>query len=497
MKKMLILLFIPFFLLVTPVSAEKNSDLQEEIIYDILIDRFNVGDHKNNEQTRIDDPIAYHGGDLPGIIDQLDQIKQNGFTTISLSSIMENAPDGYHGYWIEDFYSVEKQFGTMDDFKQLIEEAHKRDIKVILELVTNYVAKSHPFTTDTAKENWFKPNTIKQIPATEWLENVQVLDQDNDEVSEYLIEVADYWLTETNIDGFKLHDADQSSQQFLERLTEHLTSVKPDLYLIAGMSSADGNIDHLRDISAIQAIENNELLEKLNEVFTEAEQPVEALYDTWFKNGQHTDLIMIDNKKTARYSNNTADNGRNTLTTWKLALTYMYTMPGTPMIYQGSEIPMFGPGFPENQMLVQFSSTNPDLKEFLERISALRHEFPALQHGDFELVGSSGALSVFKRTYEDESIYIAINNDVKSQIVPVTDVETNKQLRGVLGDDLIRENDDGNYLINIPRESVDVFIIEENSGLNWLFIGLVGGVFITFVISIIYLTQKQKRRENK
>src|SRR5690625_2059115 len=290
MKKNLFFLCIPFLLMVTPVFAEEDNSLQEEIIYDILVDRFNIGDHQNSEQVRLEDPEAYHGGDLSGITDKLDYIDQLGFTTIVLSSIMENASDGYHGYWIEDFFSVEPQFGTMDDLNTLIEEAHKRDIKVVLELVTNYVAKSHPFVTNSEKEAWFKSNEVKRTPATEWLDHVEVLDQDNPEVSDYLIEDADFWLDETDIDGFKLHDADQSSESFLTRLTDHLLGLDPDLLLMAGISNEDADINHLRSVPGIQAVENYELLEALNDVFTEEQRSVSDIYDAWVESSQQNDL---------------------------------------------------------------------------------------------------------------------------------------------------------------------------------------------------------------
>src|SRR5690625_3794961 len=89
MKKNLFLLCIPFLLMVTPVFAEEDNSLQADIIYDFLVDRFNIGDHQNSEQVRLEDPEAYHGGDLSGITDKLDYIDQLGFTTIVLSSIME------------------------------------------------------------------------------------------------------------------------------------------------------------------------------------------------------------------------------------------------------------------------------------------------------------------------------------------------------------------------------------------------------------------------
>src|SRR5699024_7071099 len=110
MKKILFFLCIPFLLVVTPVFAEVDNGLQEEIIYDILVVRFKIRYHQNSEHVRLADSVAYHGGDLSGVIAKLDYIDQLGFTTIVLSSIMENASQGYHGYWIEDFYSVELQF---------------------------------------------------------------------------------------------------------------------------------------------------------------------------------------------------------------------------------------------------------------------------------------------------------------------------------------------------------------------------------------------------
>src|SRR5699024_701619 len=118
MKKLLITLFtIPFFLInmfsIPVVAAEEEGidrderTLQDEIIYDIFIDRFNNGRQAPSEQIDLDDPLAYHGGDIQGITKLLDQLKEAGFTAISVSPVMENAPGGYHGYWVDDFFEME------------------------------------------------------------------------------------------------------------------------------------------------------------------------------------------------------------------------------------------------------------------------------------------------------------------------------------------------------------------------------------------------------
>ena len=496
MKKVMIILMIPFLLITTPVFAQENGSLKEEIIYDILVDRFNNGDPTLSEQVDIHDPYAYHGGDLQGITMKLDRIKQLGFTTITLSPIMENAPSGYHGYWVEDFYSIEEQFGTTADLNKLIEEAHGRGIKVILELPINYVASTHPFVEDPSKEDWFKQTDFETTESTTWLDHVAVLNQDHEEVGKYLIDVAEYWMSETEIDGYKLHAADQSSPQFLEELTKKIKEIDPDFFILAN-TLTDQNIDILRNIPHFDGIENQAMLKKMNEVFTLVDQPISILLDELMESGEDRDILFVDSRNTARFSNNFADEGRNALTTWKLALTYMYTMPGIPMIYQGSELPMYGPGFPANQSLVLFNSTDPDLEEFFERISSLRSEFPVMHYGDLELVGTNEGLSVYKRTYENETMYIAINNDSVSRAISVDDIDSDLQLRGLLGDNTVRENNNGEFKIGIERESTEVYIIEENTVFNFWFIGPVVGIFIIFVVMVIYLSRKQKLREQQ
>src|SRR5699024_819401 len=142
MRKMIVT-FVAIALLLVPSvpttsSAEEMPSLNEEIIYDILVDRFNNGNQAPSDQVDVDDPYTYNGGDINGITKMLDELDDHGFTTISLSPIMENAPKGYHGYWIEDFFDVESEFGTMEDLQNLVEEAHDRKMKVMLEFVPNY-----------------------------------------------------------------------------------------------------------------------------------------------------------------------------------------------------------------------------------------------------------------------------------------------------------------------------------------------------------------------
>ncbi|WP_010650048.1 alpha-amylase family glycosyl hydrolase [Oceanobacillus massiliensis] len=494
MKKSAFMLFIILMAsmsFVPSALAEEERELQGEIIYNIMVDRYNNGNSMNDDQVDIENPDTYHGGDIEGIIARLDALEEIGVTTISLSPLMNNGADGYHGYWIEDFYSMEEQFGTFDDLDMLIAEAHDRGMKVVMEFVTNYIAKSNPIADEPEKEDWMMDHGLTD-PA--WTANTAGLNLANPEVETYLIDTAKYWMSETDLDGFKLHAVDEASIDFLGNFTKQIKDENPNFYLLGDILFNDEASEELLERTELDAVENMEMKESMTEVFAEPDQPVSNIYETWANTSNENPLLYLDDFYTERFTQIYSENQRNSLTTWTLALTYMYTTPGIPTLLQGTELPMYGATEEETQRLVPFNSGEPELKEFHDRISSLREQFPVLQYGDFEIVGSDGAMSVFKRTLDDETMYIAINNGSESAYVDVTDMDSGMQLRGFLGDNLVRENENGEYRIGLPRESSEVYSVQEDAGLNWIFIGFVLIVFILFVIGIIALSIKQKKR---
>lgn len=497
-NKYIIIAMIGLLLLsVMPASVlakTERTTIQDEILYDILIDRFNNGNKKLNEEVDIEDPLTYNGGDFQGITMRLDHIEKYGFTTISLSSVMANAKRGYHGYWVEDFYAVEPQFGSDVDLKNVIKQAHDKDMKVVLELVTNYVAKTSPLVSEPGKESWFKEVTVDSTEATAWLDEVYVLDQDNEEVQAYLIDVAKHWMTEFDIDGYKLQAADQSSPQFLEKLTNEIKAINPDFYVIANVLEDGKDNRNLYDYN-IDAVENTLMLDAMNNTFTTLGAPIQALFEQWQENADPRDVLLIDNKNVARYSNNLGENNRNRETLWKMALAYMYITPGVPMIYQGSEVPMYGPGFPENQYLVDFTSAEPNMERVFFQIAAIRKAFPSLVEGDFEQIKVDRGMSLFKRTLGDESVFVAINNDSESRVVSIDGIDEDMQLRGLVYDDTVRVNKDGAFIVGIDRESAEVFVVQEDTGYNLKLIGFAVGVFTIFGVALFILGKRQKQRE--
>ena len=499
MKRLFILFIVPllvFTMIPFQVKADDKRTIQDEIIYDLLVDRYNNGRQASSDQVDIHDPYTYNGGDIDGITKMIEEIEEGGFTMISLSPVMENAVGGYHGYWVEDFYEVEDEFGSMEDIHTLVEKAHDLSMKIMLEIPLNYVAKSSPLVEE--HPDWFKEVEVTPAyEATEWLEEVVAFDQSNEEVQAYLQDVALFWMEEAKIDGFQFAHADETDGDLLETIAFELKKKDPNFYLIATTLQNDGDVTHLLENEHLDAVANQEFYTAANEVFTKPDEPVSKVFEETSLTDDIRDLLYVDNLNTPRFSNNFGDNGRNRVTTWQIALAYLYLTPGVPIVYQGSEVPMYGPGYPENQYFVDYSSADPDVKDVFSQMAAMREQYKQFTHGDIEHVTSEQGMSLFKRTYDDRSIYVAINNDSESHTVTIDEVDEEFQLRGLIHDDTIRANDEGEFLIGMERESAEVFIIEGRKGFNWAFIGFVAGVFIVFVGAIIMLSIKQKKREKQ
>lgn len=473
------------------------AEVQDEIIYDIIVDRFNNGNQSIGDEVDLDNPEGYHGGDLQGITDRLDEFVEKGFTTINLSTIFANSPNGFHGYWIEDHYEVEAQFGTIEDMKKLVSEAHAKKLKVTLELVTNYVSESHPYAQDEAYADWFTDVQATAGDATAWLDKTVQLDQTNEEVQNYLLDVASFWMDEVKIDGFTLHAVEQMDKSFLERLTASIKKKDSNFTIVGTTIDVKENLDDLYALEDLDAIQNEDIMKRLSDALQQPDVGLDALDELLLADDHKKSLLMIDNKNVARFSNLVRDNGRTSVTSWKLALAYLYLMPGTPVIYQGSDIPMYGPGYPENQMLLDATGNEPDMEDTFKKYGSLRGQFLRFIKGDIEIVNRSNGMTLYQLTNEDEFIFVAINNDGHSNSVDIDSLSEDVQLRGLLHDDTIRKNSHDVHSIGMERESAEVFIIQPNVGFNWMFISLIGAVFLLFLIGIIGLTVKQKRREKQ
>ncbi len=130
-----------------PVLGTRVQDWRDEVIYQVLVDRFADGSVNNNFQVRPGALARYQGGDWQGMIEHLDYIEKLGVTTLWISPVVKNVEtdadvDGYHGYWAQDLTQTNPHFGDISDLRALVAEAHKRKLKVVLDIVTNHMGQA-------------------------------------------------------------------------------------------------------------------------------------------------------------------------------------------------------------------------------------------------------------------------------------------------------------------------------------------------------------------
>src|SRR5699024_3173891 len=158
----------------------------------------------------------------------------------------------------------EEQFGTMDDFRQLVAEAHDRDIKVILEFVMNYAADSHPLADDPERADWYTDANDIDMP---WIDGAIVLNQRHPDVRAMLLDAAKFWMGESVIDDFNMHAADQADPDFLIQLTEDVKERNSDFYVLADVLDESAHVQPLKDNPTIDAMKYPPLCRAINDVF--------------------------------------------------------------------------------------------------------------------------------------------------------------------------------------------------------------------------------------
>lgn len=488
-----------------PVTALEKEERkwQDETIYYLLIDRFNNGDSKNDSQVNLQDPEAYQGGDFEGIIYKLDDLKDMGFTALLLTPIFRNSDNGYHGFWVEDYYKTEEHFGSLGTFKKLVNEAHKRDMKVLIDFQVNSVSSKHPWIKDPEKKDWFNEekditheNSQKEVEKSR-IEGLPDLNQDNPEVKQYLIDAARWWINETNIDGYFLNKVNYVPNDFVKDFTSAVKQTKKDFYLLGNAENQEEIVEY-KD-AGIDGFLDQPHLKQVRNTFSKPDQSFKGIFEDSRKdNVLFQDPLLkgnyMDDVNTVRFTNDAIKNNQHPGTRWRLALTYLYTTPGIPIVYYGSEVALNGGEIPDNRKLMDFR-TNKEFIDYISKIGELRQQLPSLTRGSFEVLYENQGMAIYKRVYQNEVAVIAINNSSQKQTVTINSdqLEGGKELRGLLANDLVRSNKENDYTIALDREEAEIYALAEKTGLNVPYLTVMGTVYSAFIIFGIILLKRAKR----
>ena len=502
MKKITLILILLLLNSSLPANAavEKKERLwQDETVYSIMIDRFNDGDRKNDIDVNAKDPLAYNGGDIKGIIDKLDYIHEMGFTAIRLTPIFDNAKNGYHGFWVNDFYKVDEHFGTIRTFQSLVKEAHKRKMKVMIDFVTNNVAADHPWIKDSSKQDWFhekkdiQDGIVNQKELENgWVDGLPDLNQDNPEVKKYLIEAAKWWIDKTDIDGMSLPEVNYVPISFWNDFSNEVKQEKKNFFLMGVMSKNTSTDLKKYEGAGIDSIVNYSYSEKLRKTFAGTDQSFRELYSD-VDNGQNSFLRanFMDNEYTSRFTSDIVAKKQFPGSRWKTALVYLYTTPGIPLFYYGTEIALNGGEIPDNRGQMSFRAEK-ELIDYITKVGELRNTLPSLTRGTMEMLYDQKGMAVYKRVYKGETSIIAINNTSKSQSVTLTSsqIEGGKELRGLLAGDKIVSKDN-KYMIILDRDNSEIYVLAEKSGIKF---SLIASVVVVYLLCFLFLYKIRKRK---
>lgn len=451
------------------VLAEKNQSLQDESIYDLLVDRFNNGDYNNDEDTDPQNPSAFSGGDFAGIFNRVDHIKDMGFTVVSIGSVFSTAK--YDGSEVLDYETIEPHFGSGEDLSKMIGKIHEKKMKVMADFPLSGISEDHV---------WVKEDVLPSIPAgdgtVEW-------DATDANVQEKLKQAVVSFVETYELDGIRLTRLADFDELYLNELIAELKEVNEDMYIISTEESA-ANFDMVPNSTKINALKQS---------YVQVSPDSSPL--SVFEENLATDIIQLDELTGPRFTYEMFKLRMFPPTRWKLAATALFMFPGVPVMPYGSEIAVNGEKAPESHPISNFK-TDEELIEYIGDLNKLRNQSDALRSGEFEMLHNEDGFTVFKRSNDEETWLVALNNTSETVNVnlPEEVFGATKKLRGVVDGDLIKQAKDGSYNVILDREVAEVYISEEDTGFNTPY--LIASILVFVIFFAFMFAVKRRGKKN-
>ena len=451
--------------------AKTENSIHNESIYELYVDRYFNSVISNDYEVNAKDPAAFAGGDFIGIMDKMAHIRDMGFTTISIGPVF--ATETYDGKRILDFNEIEKHFGTAEEFQKLIKEAHKQDLKIMIEFPLNNYSVNHSWSKDSEKKDWVISSD----------NGVMQLDLLNVEVQQALTETIVDFATKYEIDGVKLSELDGAPTEFVNELIASVKEVRDSMYVLA-LEESDANFD---------VNYSEQLLVNFRDAFKNTDYSTAGIGST-----KYNDLLMIDHLTTERFTYYSALENMFPPTRIRTAIGTMLTMPGVPYMTYGTEIAMNGQTALESHQVMNFR-VDEELIDYIKDINSVRNKSETLRTGKMEMIENKDGYMVFKRYSEDETFIVVVNNTSKTQRIDLASdiVGEDKELRGLFESDLVRPSDDGSYRIVLDREIVEIYQVTDRKGLNTSYIVAMALAYILFIAFLIVVWRKGKQRRQE
>ena len=472
-----ILLPLEYGEVVVDVKDIRRKDFHSQVLYSLMIDRFNNGTTDNDwkiNSPEVLDKVDYQGGDILGITKKIKEgfFTDLGVTTIWISPITQNPYDawgqnvdpdtkfsGYHGYWPIYSTVVDKRFGSDEELRQMLATAHDNNHNVILDYVANHLHINSPVLQE--HPDWTTPLILPdgrenialwdEQRLTTWFDkHIPTLDLEREEVCEPMTDSALHWVRNFDFDGFR-HDACKHIPlNYWRMLTHKMKSEMPNRemwqigetygsvelinsYIKTGMidSQFDFNLYHTsRDV----IIDEGRSMKDIAKVVEESEAAYGSHHTMGNITGNHDKprflslaggdmpLWGVDDKAEGWKREVVVGDDEKGYARLQLMKAIISTVPGVPCVYQGDEYGTPGANDPDNRDMMEFEGYNDYQQRELAATKALfkyRRESMPLMYGDYRTLYADDDVYVFLRHYMGEWAVVALNVRAEARVAEV------------------------------------------------------------------------------
>lgn len=455
-------------------SALREGFDSSDLVYLIMPDRFANGDPGNDshpdliEQANRENPGGRHGGDIQGIIDHLDYIKELGATAIWSTPLCEDNDStySYHTYAQSDVYQIDKRYGSNEDYRRLSEELHKRDMKLIKDYVTNHWGLQHWMIQDLPDYDW-----IHQFPGygqtnyrmtTQMDPNASAIDTRYNEdgwfvrsmpdlnqrhplALNYLIQNAIWWIEYADLDGFRVDTYSYGNKEGMAAWTKAVMDEYPDFNIVGEVWmhdqaqnaywQKDSKLGAIQDFNShLPSVMDFTLHDALMESFREEpswDKGLITIYENFANDFLYPDinniLVFAENHDTMRINELYPE-----ISDYRLIMTLLATIRGIPQVYYGSEIGMQGDkgkgdadirrdfpgGWPQDQQDAFRAEGRTQEQsayfDFSKKLFNWRKTAEAIHRGSTIHFVPRNEVYVYFRVLDDKKVMVILNNNDQS-----------------------------------------------------------------------------------
>lgn len=452
----------------TVANADKQRTIEDESIYDVLVDRFFNGNGQNDFEVNTKNQDAFNGGDFDGLISKKAFIEQMGFTIVSLGNVFETLK--YDGSLVTSFEQFEKHFGTAEEFEKLIDTYKKSNMKIMIDFPLNKLSAQHEWFVNGANQEW-----VAQQQG-----DIVTLDLQNLDLQRALQNSLQQFVKKYDV-SIRLTNIENTQEAFLNSLINTVKNEREHTYIIANDESA-AKFDAKYDASMIEIQRN---------IFKTVDQASDLIVA--HKDSNPPTQVLIDSPWSDRFILYGEKEGMYPPTRAKLAVLSTLLIPGVPVVQYGTEIAVNGEAGSDAHQLYNFK-TDSELIDQIKNIQTLRNSSETLRNGDFKVIRNENGYLAFTRTSEEEQWLVVINNTSRTESVVLTedDIGEDKKITSLLESETIRSDKNGHYTVILDREMIEIYQIKEDTGINKPYLIALGLVYLVFTLFVIFVLRRGK-----